>query len=128
MKKSLAVAKSTSSDDEELELLIPHGCGNVSPKRNQVKLRVKIHGVLFTIGLVSSIGCLWTMLYTSDSKQVAKNLGLNRVANSLENILSLLAYPFLMFMVILTLYAGQQLYRLYKEANDPQSFQGHRSG
>ncbi len=128
MKKSLAVVKSKFSDDPESELLIPRARGNAPSKRSLVKSRVKVHIILFTIGLLSSIGCLWMMLYPSDSQQVAKNLGLHRVANSLDNILSLLAYPVLMFMVILTLCAGQQLYRLYKEANDPKTFRRRRSG
>lgn len=109
-----------------MELLLPRG--RITTQRSHVKSRVIFHIMLFTIGLLSSIGCLWAMLYTSDSEQMAMNLGLHRVANSLDNILSLLAYPVLMFMVILTLYAGQQLYRLHKEASDPRAFRRRRSG
>lgn len=118
------VRKANSSalePDEEFGMLLAQKPGKREGKGSTARSRLVLHGSLFTIGLISSIGCLWAMLYTSRSEEVALNLGLHRVANSLENILSLLAYPVLMFTVILTLYAAQQLYRLYKEVSQVTS-------
>jgi len=103
--------------DDELEPLLSRRSEERPTQGSSARSRLVFHGSLFAIGLVGSIACLWAMLYTSRGEEVAKNLGLQRVANSLENILSLLAYPVLMFSVILALYAAQQLYRLYKEVN-----------
>lgn len=114
------LARRGSSDlvkeDDEFELLLrPEGRARGSGGKSSAKTRFVFHSSMFAIGLAGTAGCLWAMLYTSHSEEVAINMGLHRVANSLDNILSLLAYPVLMFTVILTLYAGQQLYRLYKE-------------
>jgi TRAP-type C4-dicarboxylate transport system permease small subunit len=129
MGKSLKTVAPSADDDkeEELELLLSHRRQSGRSGHPPVRARVRLHLVLLVIGLLGSMGCLWPMLYTSDSEKMAQNLGLYRVANSLENILSLLAFPVLMFMVILTIYAAQQLYRLYKEANDPDTYRRHRS-
>ncbi len=66
------------------------------------------------------------MIYISHSEEIATNLVLNRVANSLENIPSLLAYPALLLTVILTADAIQQPYRAYRRANYLDN--GHRHG
>ena len=130
MTKALKVIDSNLPEktDQDFELLVQRKRGNVMKRRSSGKSRLVLHASLFLTGLLSSIGCLWAMLYTSDSEEVVANLGLHRVANSLENILSLLAYAVLMFTVILPLYAVQQLYCLYKEAADPEAFRRHRSG
>lgn len=107
--------------EEEFGMLLAQKPAKRQAKGSSTRSRLILHGSLFTIGLISSIGCLWAMLYTSRSEEVAQNLGLHRVANSLENVLSLLAYPVLMFTVILTLYAAQQLYLLYKEVSQVTS-------
>lgn len=78
---------------------------------------VRVHIVLLLLGLVGSIACLWAMIYTSRGEEVATNLGLQRVANSLETILAVLAYPVLLFTLILTAYSIQQLYLAYRRAN-----------
>ncbi len=84
---------------------------------NRVSLHVQIHVALLVLGLLGSMACLWAMLYTSDTERVALKLGLERVANSLENVMSVLAIPALMFTVILTIYSIQQLYFAYRRAN-----------
>lgn len=109
------------NNDEEFELLLTHKKSDHKVKGSSAKTRLLFHTSMLLIGLTGSISCLWSMFYTSESEEVAISLGLHRVANSLENILSLLAYPVLMFMVILTLYAGQQLYRLYKDVTTLKS-------
>ena len=123
------VRKADSSaleQEEEFGMLLSHKPGKRQITGSSTRSRLVLHGSLFTIGLISAISCLAAMLYTSHGEEVAQNLGLHRVANSLENILSLLAYPVLMFTVILTLYAAQQLYRLYKEVSQVTSSRRRR--
>ena len=105
-------------DPDDFELLVSHNRKRHTPS----SARLKWYLALLVAGIVGSAGCLWAMFYTSRSEAVAHKLGLTRVANSLENILDLLALPVLMFTVILTIYASQRLYRIYKEANDPLYF------
>lgn len=106
-----------TSDVDNLELLISHSSQGRS--HSGLSGRVKWYGALLIFGLAGSAACLWAMFYTSDSEQMAHNLGMTRVANSLENILELLAFPVLMFTVILSVYAVQRLYKIYLLANDP---------
>lgn len=82
-----------------------------------VSVKVKAYIALFLVGLVGTIFVLWTMLDTSSAKRIANDLELQRVANSLENVLSALAYPALMFTVYLMIFACQRLYLLYRQAN-----------
>lgn len=105
------------SKRDNLELLVSHN----SQVRRQSGLsgRVKWYGALLLFGLIGSAGCLWAMFYTSHSEEMAHNLGMTRVANSLENVLDLLAFPVLMFTVILSVYSTQRLYQIYRLANDP---------
>jgi len=102
-------------DASEMQFLVSHDTDGRKSSRSSS--HVRLHIALLLIGLLGSIACLWAMIYTSHSEEVAVNLGLERVANSLENILSLLAFPVLLFMVILTAYAIQQLYLAYRRAN-----------
>lgn len=104
-----------SLEHDEMEFLVSHD----TDKRTTsgISTHVWVHCLLLVVGLVGSICCIWAMVYTSQSEEVVYNLGLQKVANSLENILSLLAYPVLLFTVILTVYAVQQLYLAYRRAN-----------
>ena len=110
------------TDSENFELLISHNRGDRTPS----SARLKWYLALLVAGVLGSAGCLWAMLYTSRSEAVAHKLGMTRVANSMENILDLLALPVLMFTVVLTVYASQRLYRIYKVANDPKYFRRQR--
>lgn len=106
-----------------MELLVPR-----EQRAKRVKRfsgRVRWYAGLLIVGVFGSIGCLLAMFYTSHSENVAYKLGLTRVANSLENVLELLAWPVLMFMVILSIYALQRLHQLYKVANDPETYRRH---
>ncbi len=128
MRKSLKVIDPTPPAKlEEMELLVSHD-QNRRPKGSSLGARVKLHVVLLVLGILGSAGCLWAMLDTHDSKEKMQNLGLHKVANSLENILALLAYPVLMFTVILSVYAAQQLIRAYRMANDPDTYRRNRTG
>ena len=110
-----------------MELLVSHSRPAGSRPHTDMRARVQLHLILFIVGLFGSGMCLWAMLNTDRSEEVVQTLGFHRVANRMENILELLAYPFLMLTVVLTLYAAQQLYRLYREANDPETYRRSRT-
>ena len=124
-KKSALIVHSPESAEQDMELLIRDRSSTRSHKNTGI--RVKLHLILLLIGVLGSSLCLWTMVNTAESQQKAQSLGLHRVAGSLENILSLLAYPVLMFLVILAMYAAQQLYRAYRIANDPETYRRDRN-
>lgn len=127
MRKSLKVIDNKPPvKSEDMELLVSHNKPRTSGG-SSLGSRVKLYIGLLAFGLMGTIVCLWTMLDTNDSKATIQSLGMHKVANSLENILALLAYPILMFTVILSAYAGQQLFRLYKIANDPEFYRSRRS-
>lgn len=110
---------------EDMGLLVSHS-GKRQSGRSSQRSKVIIHLCLLLLGLVGTALCLWAMLYTSESEEVVMNMGLNRVANSLDNILALLAYPVIMFTVILTVYAAQQLFFAYRAATNPEHFRRER--
>lgn len=120
--------RSPAAQGDDLEPILSRKSRVQAAKGSSARSRFIFFGCLFVGGLISSIACLWAMLYTSRSEEVAESLGLHRVANSMDNILSLLAYPALMFLVVLTAYAAQQLYRLYKEVTRLTSSRLRRPG
>ena len=128
MGKALKVIKHNppARQEEHVELLVSHSRPAGSRAHTGMRARVQLHVILFIGGLSGSGMCLWAMLNTDRSEEVVQNLGFHRVANSMENILALLAYPFLMFTFVLTLYAAQQLYRLYREANNSDTYRRSR--
>lgn len=127
MRKSLKVIENEPlAERDEMELLVPRGKSR-TPRGSSFGSRVKLHLVLFVFGFIGTISCLWAMLDTHNSKAKIQELGLHKVANSLENILSLLAYPVLMFTAILAVYAGQQLFRLYRIANSSETYRRGKS-
>ena len=105
------------SKRDDLELLVSHS--SQVPRQSGLSGRVKWYGALLFLGLTGSAGCLWAMFNTSHSEEMAHRMGMTRVANSLENVLDLLAFPVLMFTVILSVYSTQRLYQIYRLANDP---------
>lgn len=122
MKKSLKVIEDAPPvGREDMELLVPSNRSRTT-RGSSFGSRVKLHLVLLAIGIVGTGSCLWAMLDTHDSKAKMQELGLHKVANSLDNILALLAYPVLMFTAILTVYAGQQLVRFYRISNNPETY------
>ena len=122
MKKSLKVIENEPPGErDKMELLVPRSKSRI-PRGSSFGSRVKLHLVLFVIGIVGTACCLWAMLDTHNSKTKMQELGLHKVANSLDSILALLAYPVLMFTAILAVYAGQQLFRLYCFANNPETY------
>lgn len=129
MRKALQVVPKDvpkdGDDPDEMELLLSRK-SPAGKKGSSYTARLKFYGALLAMGLIGTVLCLWAMLDTSDSKQRIQSLGLHKVANSLDNILALLAYPVIMFTVILSIYASQQLYKVYKDVNDPSNFRRNR--
>ena len=106
--------------DEDLELLVPRNRQVRSRATSGgVDRRVKWYCTLLILGLAGSVGCLWATFYTSYCEEMAHKLGMTKVANSLENVLDLLAFPVLMFTIILSVYSVERLFRLYQLMNDP---------
>lgn len=127
MGKSLKIIDNKPDTKQgDLELLVSHDRSRTA-RGSSFGARVKLHVAFFVIGVVGSASCLWAMLDTHNSKVKMQDLGLHKVANSLDNILELLAYPVLMFTMILALYAAQQLFRFYRMANDPETYRRNRS-
>jgi hypothetical protein len=96
-------------DPQELELLVTRSAS--ASQGIALGKRAVFYMFLFILSLLAFLACMWAMLFTSDGEAVAERLGMQTVANVLDNALSLLAYPFLMFTGILCAYAIQQLYR-----------------
>ena len=110
MKKSLK-----NIDPKDLELLVSRDARK--QQSPSLSTRARFHLILLLLGLIGFCSCLWVMLNTSSGEELARRLGMDTVAVVLENALSLLAYPFLMFCAILSAYAVQQLYLEYRKAN-----------
>lgn len=113
MKKSFKNLKS-----EDLELLVARQSTSRAVK-NPMSGSVKIHIFLLVASVSGLIIWLWAMFQTSHSRHLLSGVGMKKVANSLDNILELLAYPVLMFLVILAIYASQRLLKAYSLASRP---------
>ena len=86
------------------------------PMRMKVSLGMLIFGVL---GVAS---CLFAMFNTEHSASKIEELGMQRVANSLDNVLATLAFPILLFFLILIMFACQRIFLDYRAANDPDRY------
>ena len=81
--------------------------------------RALVYGALLIAGLVGVALTGWSMLEANRSARVPARLGLERVAHHWHDLLALLALPVLMFCAVLSLWAGYELYRLWRAALDP---------
>lgn len=84
--------------------------------------RMKMLMALLGAGILGVIACVFAMLNTSESADTMQQIGLSRAANSLENILSLLAYPILLFMILFVAYASVQVYKEYRTVYNPKNY------
>ena len=98
------IERSGTCESDSLELLVSKNAATASslPK---LAPRMKFHLGLFFAGLVGTLVSLWARFNTRSSVESMDDLGLHTMANSLENVLELLAYPFILFMVLITIYA-----------------------
>lgn len=108
---------------ENFQLLVSNR--EKTPVIQGISARTKWYLLVLLLGVCGTLGCLWAMFYTDQSERVASTLGMGRVANSMDNILQLLAFPVLMFTVIVSVYAVQRLYRQYKLGSSPQFNRRH---
>lgn len=109
--------KTNPARSDDFELLVSHR--ERQKDQRGLGARAKWYAVFLVIGISGCIGCLWAMIYTSHSEEVAHRLGMTKVANSLDTLLEVLALPALLFFGVLSAYASQRLYQLYKLANNP---------
>jgi len=79
------------------------------------------------IGAIGVLLAAWTLADARTGARVAHRLGLRRLADHWDDILSLLAVPALMFFVVLMAWALLELLRLHRTANDPDHYRQRRS-
>jgi hypothetical protein len=84
--------------------------------------RMKLLVALLVAGILGVIGCAFAMLNTGQSADKMQEMGLNRAANSLENVLSLMAYPVFLFMILFVAYASVQIYKEYRLVYNPKNY------
>jgi TRAP-type C4-dicarboxylate transport system permease small subunit len=84
--------------------------------------RLKMCLLLLLFGILGLVGCAFTMINTGGSAEKIQEMGFNRVANSLENVLSIMAIPVLLFMILLVAYACQQIYKEYRSVYNPKNY------
>lgn len=79
------------------------------------------------MGIVGAATCLFAIFNTEHSASKIEELGMQRVANSLDNILETLAFPILLFFLILTLFALQRIFLDLRAASDPDRFKRRKA-
>jgi hypothetical protein len=84
--------------------------------------RLKLFVALLIAGILGAVGYVFAMLNTGQSADKMQEMGLNRAANSLENILSLMAYPVLLLMILFVAYASMQIYKEYRTVYNPENY------
>ena len=121
MSNVISIKKTQDTGSENIELLLSK---DVSANGGVPHLsrRIKFYLVLLLAGVVGAAGCSFAMFNTGDSAQKIQEIGLNRVANSLENVLSILAYPVLLFTILIAAYACQQIFKEYRLVNNPKTY------
>ena len=109
------------SDGVQMELMVSK---NVESENLIFRLssRMKMLMALLGAGILGVIACVFAMLNTSESADTMQQIGLSRAANSLENILSLLAHPILLFMILFVAYASVQVYKEYRTVYNPKNY------
>ena len=109
------------SDGVQMELMVSK---NVESENLIFRLssRMKMLMALLGAGILGVIACVFAMLNTRESADTMQQIGLSRAANSLENILSLLAYPILLFMILFVAYASVQVYKEYRTVYNPKNY------
>ena len=109
------------SDGVQMELMVSK---NVESENLIFRLssRMKMLMALLGAGILGVIACVFAMLNTSESADTMQQIGLSRAANSLENILSLLAHPILLFMILFVAYASVQVCKEYRTVYNPKNY------
>jgi len=115
------LSNSIDSDNEKIELLV----SKAAPSADgipQMGSSIKFHLALLVFGVLGLTACLYAFFFTGSSAEAMGHLGMVRVANSLDNVLSVLAYPVMVLFGLLCAYAVQRLYSHYRRVNNPETY------
>lgn len=109
--------KTRQRDADKMELLVSK---KIEATSGILRLSQRLKMCLLLLfGILGLVGCAFTMINTGGSAEKIQEMGLSRVANSLENVLSIMAIPVLLFMILLVAYACQQIYKEYRSVYNP---------
>ena len=87
-------------------------------RRDGARARALAYSALLVVGLVGTALAGWSMIEEEDrGARVSARLGLERVASHWDELRALLALPGLLFGVVLSLWAGSELHRLWRAAS-----------
>jgi hypothetical protein len=113
--------KTQQTDTDEIELLVSKEVEATSgiPCLSR---RMKAYMWLLLFGVLGVAACAFAMLNTGVSAEKIQEIGLDRVANSLENVLSIMAYPVLLFLILFVAFVCQQIYKEYRSVFNPKIY------
>lgn len=113
--------KTQKSGSERMELLVSKEVDATSgiPRLTS---RMKLLLILLVSTIIALALSMFAVLRTADSAEKIQEIGLERVANSLENILSLLAIPLVLFLILFLAFICQQIYREYRSVYNPKIY------
>ncbi|MFK7997468.1 MAG: hypothetical protein AB8B87_25305 [Granulosicoccus sp.] len=106
-----------SPESEEFELLFSYS----DKKRRRAKANASVRWYLAVLvaGVIGCVACLWAMFLASQGDDSASNTEGHRISNLADNVLNIVVLSVLMFSSIVSAYALQRLYHLYKSASKP---------
>jgi len=84
--------------------------------------QTRLYLILLAIGLVGAASTGFSMVSSATGGRIAQSLGMNRVASHFDNIIAILAWPVLLFFLILSAYAASELVKVYRAVNDPTNY------
>ena len=126
MSKVKPVTRPRKAEQQKMELLVSKNVGAKSDLP-PMPLRMKISLGMLIFGILGAGSCLFAVFNTEDSASKIEELGMQRVANSLDNVLATLAFPILLFFLILIMFACQRIFLDYKAANDPDRYKRRKA-
>ena len=88
--------------------------------------RARLNLILLLAGLTGSLLTAFSMTSSSAGGRMAESLGMNRLASNFDKVLAILAWPILLFCLILCAYSFTELIKIYRAINDPESYGGRR--
>lgn len=88
--------------------------------------RTRLNLVLLVAGLSGSLLTAFSMTSSSAGGRMAQSLGMNRLASNFDKVLAILAWPILLFCLILCAYSFTELIKIYRAVNNPDSYGSHR--
>lgn len=113
--------KTQKSGSEKMELLVSKQVDATSGIPSLTS-RMKLLFVCLIIGSIALTASMFAVFRTGDSKEKIQEIGLDRVANSLENVLSIMAIPVVLFLILFLAFICQQIYREYRAVYNPKIY------